>query len=121
MSTRRGRSANGNASTATAKVDVQPTIPIKPSHRGVAHTYAAFVAPIAGILLTLEAPKSSKARLGLLLYTLSLTIQFTASAVYHRPNWQPSKRRIMKAIDHAAIYVLIAGIKTITPLILLFY
>lgn len=85
------------------------SIPIKPSQRGVLHTYAAVVAPIAGILLTLEAPKGGIERLGLLLYTLTLTIQFTASAVYHRPTWDPARRKIMKAIDHAAIYLLIAG------------
>lgn len=47
------------------------------------------------------------------MYAASLTALFSASALYHRPTWSPKKRALMRRIDHAAIYVLIAG--TYTP------
>jgi hemolysin III len=42
---------------------------------------------------------------------------FGTSASYHRVNWQPHTRVILKRLDHANIFVLIAG--TYTPLGLL--
>lgn len=43
------------------------------------------------------------------IYVASLTVLFTASALYHRRTWTPSARLLMKRVDHAAIFVLIAG------------
>jgi hemolysin III len=103
-----GAGASEPPLSTSAKRAAAELVAVKPSQRGVLHTYAAVVAPVAGILLTLEGP-TARARWGLLLYALSLTVQFTASATYHRPTWDPARRRIMKAIDHAAIYILIAG------------
>lgn len=42
---------------------------------------------------------------------------FGASALYHRPNWGPKGRAVMRRVDHAAIFALIAG--TNTPLALI--
>ena len=42
---------------------------------------------------------------------------FGASALYHRPNWTPSRRAWLRRLDHAGIYCLIAG--TYTPVGLL--
>jgi hemolysin III len=42
---------------------------------------------------------------------------FGISALYHRIAWQPRARRWMRRLDHAAIYLLIAG--TYTPFALL--
>jgi hemolysin III len=38
---------------------------------------------------------------------------FTVSALYHRPTWPPRARQWMRRLDHAAIFLLIAG--TFTP------
>ncbi|PSC71985.1 hemolysin III [Micractinium conductrix] len=79
------------------------------------HHYAAFVALAIGIMLILEA-QSPRARLGCIIYTLSTTAMFGASAAYHRPNWPPGPRVLLRRLDHACIFLLIAG--TNTPLAL---
>lgn len=53
----------------------------------------------------------------LLIYTLSLLGMFGVSATYHRPNWNDKWRVTMKRLDHAMIFVLIAG--TGTPICVL--
>lgn len=89
---------------------------IKPRLRGVLHQYAAYTSVPAGLLLTLRAP-SGKAAVGSLVYTVSLVVLFSISALYHRPTWQPHQRKWMRRLDHAAIFFLIAG--TYTPICLL--
>lgn len=42
---------------------------------------------------------------------------FGASALYHRPNWNDRARAVFRRLDHACIFLLIAG--TNTPLALL--
>jgi hemolysin III len=42
---------------------------------------------------------------------------FGASALYHSPNWRVGPRRWLRRVDHAGIYVLIAG--SYTPFALL--
>ena len=50
---------------------------------------------------------------GPLVYGVTLVLLFSMSAVYHRMYWPLSIRRIIGRIDHAAIFLLIAG--TYTP------
>jgi hemolysin III len=47
----------------------------------------------------------------------ALATMFGISALYHRVTWKPTARRWMRRLDHAAIYLLIAG--TYTPFALL--
>jgi len=93
-----------------------PLALVKPRLRGVSHQYAAHIAAPAGLLLTLKAT-SRKAAIGSLVYTASLVVLFSISALYHRPTWQPQQRKWMRRLDHAAIFFLIAG--TYTPVCLL--
>ncbi|HEX2799440.1 MAG TPA: hemolysin III family protein [Thermoanaerobaculia bacterium] len=86
--------------------------PSKPLLRGVLHEVAAFVAAIAGGILVLEAP-GSRARAGAIVYGISLVALFSVSAIYHRPNWSEKIRRVLRRVDHSAIFLLIAG--TYTP------
>ncbi len=88
----------------------------KPLLRGVSHEIAAFGALFACAALVAAAP-SGRGLVAALTYGLSLVALFGASALYHRPTWSPRPRRIMKRVDHAAIFLLIAG--TYTPLCLL--
>jgi hemolysin III len=46
-------------------------------------------------------------------YAASVTGLFAASALYHRITWHPAARRRMQRLDHAMIFILIAG--TYTP------
>lgn len=89
---------------------------VKPTLRGESHQYAACLAMPAGFLLTYLAP-SSRAALGAFVYTLSLVTLFGISACYHIPTWEPRQRKWMRRLDHAAIFLLIAG--TYTPICLI--
>ena len=95
-----------------------PSIPavVKPRLRGVSHQYAAYVAIPAGLLLSWKAP-TTKAAVGALVYTASLMSLFSVSAFYHIPTWKPLQRKWMRRMDHAAIFLLIAG--TYTPICML--
>jgi hemolysin III len=42
-----------------------------------------------------------------------LVLTFGVSALYHRVDWRPALKRVMRRLDHASIYLLIAG--TYTP------
>jgi len=85
----------------------------KPTLRGVSHQIAAGVALVAGTALALQ-QDSPRATLAMAVYGASLTFLFAVSATYHRPNWQPGPRRWMRRLDHAGIYLLVAG--TYTPI-----
>jgi hemolysin III len=64
------------------------------------------------------AAQSSRARLAVAIYALSLVGLFGVSALYHRINWRSlAARRWMRRLDHSMIFVLIAG--TYTPFALL--
>ena len=51
------------------------------------------------------------------MFTLTSMLLFGNSALYHRFNWKPKTKVVLKRIDHANIFLLIAG--TYTPLALL--
>ncbi len=96
------------SSTAAAPDTLQ-----KPSMRGVLHQWAAVVALVAGVGLAVWAP-TARGAVSALLFTLSVVTLFTVSATYHRINWSPAKRAMMRRADHASIFILIAG--TYTPM-----
>jgi hemolysin III len=51
------------------------------------------------------------------IYGASMAALFGIGALYHRPNWPPEARQVVRRIDHAAIFVFIAG--SFTPLAML--
>jgi hemolysin III len=83
-----------------------------PRLRGVFHEYAFFVFAVLGLALVLTAP-GGRERLAGAVFGASLIASFGVSALYHRITWRPQARRLMRRLDHAAIYLLIAG--TYTP------
>lgn len=89
----------------------------KPALRGVLHQAAAWFALGAGSVLVAMAP-SARAALAAAVFTLSLVVLFGVSAIYHRVNWTSERARaFMRRLDHASIFVLIAG--TYTPVAIL--
>jgi hemolysin III len=52
--------------------------------------------------------------LSMLVYGLSMIELYAVSAVYHLGAWQGRRRQIVRALDHANIFILIAG--TYTPI-----
>ena len=85
---------------------------VKPRLRGVFHELAFFAAVGVGIPLALTA-EPGKARLSAIVFASCVAVCFGASALYHRPTWQPRARSWLARLDHAGIYLLIAG--TYTP------
>jgi hemolysin III len=88
----------------------------KPRLRGRFHQ-GAFLAAIPGGWFLVSAAHTAVARLAAAIYAGSLVALYGVSAAYHRIDWSPRSRRVMKRLDHSMIYVLIAG--TATPLALL--
>jgi hemolysin III len=88
----------------------------KPRMRGVLHQFAAAVALGAGLVLIFMAP-GARAATGAALFAVSLVTLFTVSATYHRVNWSVPARAWMRRMDHASIFILIAG--TYTPVALI--
>jgi hemolysin III len=82
---------------------------LKPRLRGVLHQWAFGVSLVAGAAVVLEA-ESSRARLAVAVYALSVAALFGTSALYHRLDWRTlAARRWMRRLDHTMIFVLIAG------------
>jgi hemolysin III len=80
----------------------------KPLLRGVSHRIAFFVALVAGALLVVRA-RPGTATAAALAFAASLVFLFGVSALYHGVDWSPEGRQRMRRLDHAAIFVLIAG------------
>jgi hemolysin III len=89
---------------------------MKPRLRGVFHEAAFYVAVVLGVLLIATAEPGT-ARLSATVFAAAVAFCFGASALYHRPIWRPGVRSWLARLDHAAIYLLIAG--TYTPVCLL--
>jgi hemolysin III len=94
----------------TGRSDV--TEAVRPLLRGVSHQYAFAVAVVLAAALVAAAPHD-RARLAVGVFGVSVALMFGVSALYHRVTWRPGARRWMRRLDHAAIYLLIAG--TYTP------
>jgi hemolysin III len=85
---------------------------VRPRLRGVLHQYAFFVSVVCGVLLVLGASGAGE-RVSAVVFAAAVATMFGVSALYHRITWRPGPRRWMRRLDHAAIYLLIAG--TYTP------
>jgi hemolysin III len=88
----------------------------RPRWRGRIHAVAVAVTLPAGILLTLVTP-SGLPRVAVFVYVASLLALFSTSASYHLFTRTQRSQRTMRQLDHAMVYVLIAG--TYTPVCLL--
>jgi hemolysin III len=93
-----------------------PEVRMKPRLRGVFHQYAFFVSLGSGVLLVLLAA-TTRASVAAAVYAASVSALFGVSALYHRVTWSGPARRRMRRLDHAMIFLLIAG--TYTPVGLL--
>src|SRR5690242_14316919 len=87
---------------------------VKPLLRGWSHAIAAIGATILTIALCWQSREDGARFLSMLIFGLSMIEMYTMSAIYHIGNWRPERKRRLRAIDHANIFVLIAG--TYTPL-----
>jgi len=80
---------------------------------GLTHFFAAIVA-LAGLIVLLVLGWQSLSKIiSFSIYGISLILLFTASATYHMVKAGPNIIGILRKLDHAAIFLLIAG--TYTP------
>jgi hemolysin III len=87
----------------------------RPLWRGKTHAWAFFVAIPAAVLLIIAADGAAGTT-GAAIYSASVLALFGTSAAYHCLAQSPRSRRVMQRLDHAMIYLLIAG--TYVPLCL---
>ncbi|WP_406093204.1 hemolysin III family protein [Streptomyces sp. NBC_01013] len=93
-------------------VDVE----LKPRMRGWLHAGMFPAVLIAGIVLIALAD-STRGRIACAIYIATACLLFGVSAVYHRGTWGPRGEAVLRRLDHANIFLIIAG--TYTPLTLL--
>jgi hemolysin III len=103
-------------SAADSLTDLGDVRTAKPRLRGVLHQ-GAFIASIIVAPFLLVSADAFRSRVAAAVFAFSVTACFGASALYHRVTWSPSVRRWMRRVDHAGVYLLIAG--TYTPVALL--
>ncbi|MEU9604748.1 hemolysin III family protein [Streptomyces sp. NPDC048057] len=103
------------ANPATA-VPSLPPLPAKPRLRGWLHAAMFPAVLVAGLVLTALAG-STEARVACAIYVLTACLLFGVSALYHRGNWSPRCEAVLRRLDHANIFLIIAG--TYTPLTML--
>lgn len=85
----------------------------RPSWRGWIHTGVLPLVVVAGILLIVFS-EGWQAKTAAAVYFASSILLFGNSALYHRFRWKPFTKKLLKRIDHANIFLLIAG--TYTPI-----
>ena len=85
----------------------------RPSWRGWIHTGVLPFVLVAGIILVIVS-EGFAAKAAAAVYFTSSVLLFGNSALYHRFQWKPFTKRLLKRIDHANIFLLIAG--TYTPM-----
>ncbi|HWU11867.1 MAG TPA: hemolysin III family protein [Streptomyces sp.] len=103
-------------SAASGPVELTDPVPVKPRMRGWLHAGMFPAVVIAGIALIAMAD-STRARVACAVYVLSACLLFGVSGVYHRGTWGPRGEAVLRRLDHANIFLIIAG--TYTPLTLL--
>lgn len=85
----------------------------KPKVRGWIHAITAPLALANGILLIIFA-SGTAATLACVVFALAAVLLFGNSGLYHLGNWGEKVHAVLRRIDHANIFLLIAG--TYTPL-----
>ncbi|OMH23803.1 hemolysin III [Tersicoccus phoenicis] len=101
------------ASPADAALGRATDLLEKPRLRGWIHAGMTPLALAAGIVLIVLAP-TTPTRWASAVFALTGVLLFGTSAAYHRGNWTPRTRLVLKRLDHANIALVIAG--TYTPI-----
>src|SRR2546423_5913709 len=88
----------------------------RPVLRGVFHQIGFFVSLVVGTVLIVGAD-GARRHVAAAVFAGAVAGCFGVSALYHRITWTPGLRLWMRRVDHAGVYLLIAG--TYTPVCLL--
>jgi hemolysin III len=85
---------------------------IKPRLRGWLHAGTFPLSVVAGIVLVALSP-DARSRIATAVFAATASLLFGVSALYHRGTWGPRAEAVLKRLDHANIFLIIAG--TYTP------
>lgn len=96
-----------------AAVRIAELLMVKPKWRGWIHTITTPLALAAGIVLIALAPTADRKATSAI-YAATGVLLFGVSAVYHRGDWSPRVKMVLKRLDHTNIMLVIAG--SYTPL-----
>ena len=89
---------------------------VTPTWRGWIHAGTFPVTIVAGVILLIVA-EGPAAKWSSAVFVATSMLLFGNSALYHRFNWSPRVKLVLKRIDHANIFLLIAG--SYTPIAVL--
>ena len=97
--------SGGSGSAADASHE---RVLVKPALRGWLHAVGAIV--LLGCAPILIVRAHNWAQVGwALFYVVGVDVMMLTSAIFHRVNWSPSRRRAWRRADHSAIFLAIAG------------
>lgn len=88
----------------------------KPLLRGHFHQAMFFIMLGACVPLVFRCETTAQ-RVAVIVYSLCTLTMFGVSALYHRKTWSNERRLIWRKLDHAGIFIMIAG--TFTPIAIL--
>ncbi|NJO81405.1 MAG: hemolysin III family protein [Blastochloris sp.] len=94
-------------------------MPPKPLLRGWLHAVGAVAALCTTIILLVETAGDRNRFLSLLVFGFSMILLYVVSAVYHIGTWSERRRIILRTLDHANIFIFIAGAYTPICILLL--
>lgn len=103
--------------TAEGTTSATPPIPplARPLLRGYLHLAGAILTVFGAAYLAMRSAGDPPKLASLLIYAASAELVFAMSALYHIVTWKPQARAVLRRLDHANIFVLIAG--TYTPIV----
>jgi hemolysin III len=112
------RAAEGRAASEAGGLAEVPSEQVlaRPLLRGVFHQAGFSVSLVVGTLL-IGGADGARRQVAAAVFAGALAACLGSSALYHRVTWTPRLRLWMRRVDHAGVYLLIAG--SYTPVCLL--
>jgi hemolysin III len=101
--------------SSTRASGVEVALEAAPRLRGVSHAAGLGLACVVGAFFVAATDGIRALAAGV--FAASVVAMLAASALYHRIDWSPRVRPWVRRLDHAAIYVLIAGTYTCVGLV----
>ncbi|MFE7407504.1 hemolysin III family protein [Isoptericola sp. NPDC057559] len=107
------KDAVGEAVQTVTEAAATGAAKLKPFLRGWIHAVTAPLALAAAIVLVVLADTTAD-KVACAIFGVTAVMLFGTSAVYHRGTWSPRTAAVLRRLDHANIFLIIAG--TYTPL-----
>jgi hemolysin III len=91
---------------------------VRPRLRGWLHAGTFPLSVAAGVVLVVLGP-TSRARISTAVFAVTASLLFGVSALYHRRQWSARAHGVLQRLDHANIFLIIAGSYTPFSVLLL--